>query len=341
MPAVLRRRALSLTAGAMVAATALVGCSSSPGNPGDGAAASETRTVTSEAGTTEVPVNPQQIVALDEPAALNMLSIGITPDVVFDSWRTTVPRAVLTEEGVEIVSTTEFYPDLEEVAALEPDLIVATAAEGFTESAPDYGSVAPVIGALYAAPSEEIIAAYGEYFEREDEAAAVANALAALTEEVAASQPAEPLSLSVLMSWAQDNMPLFMDSENSLHDSIRRAGFTRPAPQDAVLEDGSALGGWTPFSPEDLAEHDADVVAVAVALQYNLEGITEMPLYPSLQAVRDDRAVVVDGDLWSSGAAFYGYWVLRDLQAILAGDAPGTESDGRQRWADFRDAVGI
>ena len=38
------------------------------------------------------------------------------------------------------------------------------------------------------------------------------------------------------------------------------------------------------------------MLAIAVAAQYNLEGITEMPLYPSLAAVTNDRSLVVDGD---------------------------------------------
>lgn len=323
----------------MTAALALTACAPNSGSsaaPADG----PTRTVTSEAGETKIPIDPKVIVALDEPAALNLISIGITPDVVFDSWRTTVPRQILDAEGVKVVSTTAFYPEMEEVAALKPDLIVGTAAEGFTSAAPDYGSIAPLIGGLYTAPSEEIIRAYGGYFEREEQAEAVATALTSLTAEVAASQAETPLKLSVLMSWAQDNMPMYMDETNSLHESISVAGFTRPALQDTVPATGSAFGGWTMFSPETLLEQDADVLAVAVAAQYNLEGITGLPLYSSLSAPQQGRSVVVDGDLWSGGAAFYGYWVLRDLAGLASSASePGTVDDASARWADYLAAI--
>ncbi len=339
MPTHVRRRALPLLALTASAALLLSACSS---DSGDAPTGTETRTVTSEVGESTIPVDPQMIVALDEPAALNMLSIGITPDVVFDSWRTTVPKAILESAGIEMATTSSFYPELEEVAAFEPDLIVGTAAEGFAESGPAYASIAPLIGALYAeADGSQIIEAYGEYFDRPAEAARVSDALDALAEEAAAAQPAGETSISVLMSWAQDNMPLYMDAANSLHGTIAAAGFTRPPLQDEVPAEGSAFGGWTVFSPEQLPAQDADVLAIAVAAQYNLEGITEMPLYPSLAAVTNDRSLVVDGDLWSGGAAFYTYWVLRDLATIAASDdAPGTVDDGAERWNDYLTAIG-
>ena len=336
MSRILRSRALPLAALAAVSLL-LTSCAG-------GAAAeegTETRTVTSEAGESQVPVDPQRIVALDEASALNLLSIGVTPDVVFDSWRTTVPKQILESEGIEFATTSSFYPELEEVAALEPDLIVATYAEGMSSGGPTYSEIAPVIGGLYDnASGQEIALAYGEYFDRADEAEAVVAALDALTEEVAASQPEDGVSLSALMSWAQDNMPLYMDEANTLHDAIADAGFTRPALQDEIPSGGSAFGGWSPFSAEELTGQDADVLAVAVAAQYNLEGITDLPLYDSLGAVERDRSVVVDGDFWSGGSAFYTYWVLNDLRTFTGDDpAPGDAASADARWSDYRAAI--
>lgn len=329
---------LASFAASVTAIAVLAGCSqASTEKP---AASGETREITSEMGKVEVPVDAKRIVALDEPAALNLLSIGITPVAVYDSWSTTVPKQILEDEGIEIHSTSTWYPELEEVAELDPDLIVGSAAEGFAQSAPDYSSVAPLVAGLYAGTGQEIIEAYGEYFDRAEQAEAVAKVLDEMGEANAQAQDAEPKSLSVLMSWAQDNMPLYMDNTNSLHGALASSGFTRPELQDAVPEEGSAFGGWTPFSPEQLPEHDADVLAVAVAAQYNLDGITDLPLYEKLGAVTNDHSVVVDGDLWSGGAAFYTYWVLADL-ATFADDsfAPGTEKDAADRWAAFIEAA--
>ncbi|MGO2660236.1 MAG: ABC transporter substrate-binding protein [Mycetocola reblochoni] len=341
VPAAPRHRALPLSVVVVAAVTVLTGCSGTAASSPATATTAGTRTIVSESGTAEIPVEPERIVALDEPSALNLLSIGITPDVVFDSWRTAAPRAVLEAEGIEIASTTSFYPELEEVAAHEPDLIVGTAAEGFT-AGPDYASIAPLVGGLYnEADGQQIITAYGEYFDRADEAARVSDVLDTLAQRAADEQDGDGTSLSVVMSYAQENMPLHMDGANSLHGTIADAGFARPALQDEVPADGSAFGGWTVFSPEKLAEQNADVLAVAVAAQYNREGITDMPLYPSLTAVEDGRSLAVDGDLWSGGAAFSTYWVLRDLVSIASGqDEPGVVGDDGQRWNDFATAIG-
>lgn len=336
MPTLPRRGALAASA-ALLTAALLAGCSAGPS--ADSAGDADTRTITSEAGETAIPADPQMIVALDEPAALNMMSVGVQPDVVFASWRTTVPRAIIEAAGITVVDTTEFYPDAEEVAAHEPDLIVGTWADGWSQSAPDYGEIAPMIGGLYAAPGSDIVEAYGEYFDREDEAAGVVAALDAATQTAADAQPDDGTSLSVLMSFGGD-MTMFMDGDNSLHGSISDAGFTRPASQDASPEGGTKFGGWTAFSPEQLAAEDADVLAVAVGLQYSLEGITELPLYSSLEAVKQQHSVVVDGDLWSGGAAFYTYWVLRDLEQFANGElTPGTADDAAARWADYTAAI--
>lgn len=327
------RRGRLATAALLITAALLAGCSSAPGKTADAAAA--TRTITSEAGETTIPTEPKMLVALDEPAALNLMSIGIKPDAVFASWRTTVPREIIEAAGVKVVDTTEFYPAAEEVAALEPDLIVGTWANGWSQSAPAYDEIAPMIGGLYSAPGDKIVEAYGEYFDRAAEAQGVVAALQSATQDAAAAQPTGGTSLSVLMSFGGD-MPLYMDADNSLFGSIEAAGFTRPKLQTEHPEGGSAFGGWSAFSPEQLPDHDAQVLAVAVAKQYSLEGITELPLYASLDAVKQQHSVVVDGDLWSGGAAFYTYWALRDLGDFAAGKlAPGTSADAAARWADF------
>lgn len=340
MSASLRRRVLPLSALALTASMLLTSCSG--GGSGEPASNVETRTVVSELGEVEVPVDPQMIVALDEPAALNMLSIGIEPDVVFASWRTTAPRAIIEAAGIEVRDVVEFFPEAEEVASLEPDLIVGTMAEGMAAMIDPYVEIAPTIGALFDnATGQEIATSFGEYFERPEEAAKVVAAIDAVAEEAAEAQGGEDTSLSAVMSWAADEMPLYMDATNSLTGSIESAGFTRPQPQSEIPEGGSAFGGWSPFSAEQLPEHDADVMVITVNVQYNLEGITGLPLYPSLEAVKNDRSIVVDGDMWSGGSAFYTYWVLRDLASFAAGDYTAlTVDDGERVWSEYLEASG-
>jgi iron complex transport system substrate-binding protein len=122
----LKSRILPFAGLGVAVVLALVGCSAPSGDTdAPGAAAGETRTVTDVVGDeVEIPVDPQRIVALDEPAALNLLAIGITPDVAFQGWKTVVPAELLESRGIEILTTAGYYPELEEVAALDPGLIV-------------------------------------------------------------------------------------------------------------------------------------------------------------------------------------------------------------------------
>lgn len=340
MPTTPFRRRSWIAAGALaLVTTACGGGGSDSGFSNAGAGGAETRTIADLAGEVTVPADPQRVVALDEPAALNLLSIGITPHAAFDAWKTQAPRDVLEAEGVEIVSTGSFFPKPEEVAALEPDLIVVSINQGFLTELPNYDEVAPTVRADLQVPSAEIATNFGRYFDREEEAAAVVAALKATTEDVAAAAP-ETAELSVLISWGADGTPMYMDSSNPLAEPIDAAGFARPDLQAEVLSEPSKYGGWTPFSPETLPDHDAEVVAVAVAAQYPLEGITELPLYDSLDAVGAGRSVQVDGDMWAGGSTFYTYWTLADLLRFAEGDfRGGTTDDAAARWDEFMSLV--
>ncbi len=342
------RRPVGALAAVAAAVVLLSGCASPDASGGDSSAdadtpAATTRTVVDVGGEVEIPTSPDRIVALDEVAALNLLSVGIRPDVVFNSWKTTVPLAVLEAEGIEIVGTTEFFPELEKVAATDPDLIVGSINEAYLERYPDYASIAPTVRAVMqkTADGETVAEAYGRYFDREAEAAAVTAVLDDAAAEVAAAQPADPPTLSAIMAFAPESMVLHIDGDSTLAPVIAAAGFAQPESQKVSPEGGSMYGGWTPFSPEKLAEHDGDALVIAVAAQYPLEGITSLPLYSTLNAVQSGRSIVVDGDMWAGGASFFQYWALQDLSSIAAGeDTAGTAADAAARWTTFLESTG-
>ncbi|MEL6893807.1 MAG: ABC transporter substrate-binding protein, partial [Actinomycetota bacterium] len=83
-----------------------------------------TRTVEHALGVSEIPANPQRIAALSEEFLLaDLLSLGVTPIVSTSNDAEVFPGIdpALTE-GIEIVFTPSF--NLEELAAIEPDLIL-------------------------------------------------------------------------------------------------------------------------------------------------------------------------------------------------------------------------
>ncbi|MFV2175662.1 ABC transporter substrate-binding protein [Actinomadura sp. LOL_016] len=313
---------------------ALAGCSGGDAGAA-GASSNETRTVTDVIGEkVEIPVAPQRIVALDEPATLNLLSLGIKPANAFQAWKTVVPAKLIESLGIETHQTADYYPKLEEVAALRPDLIVFSSDSVESDEVPDYASIAPTLRAPYSVQPTELARAWGEYFGKPERAKAVDEGLTNFAAEIAAEQPDPALSLSALQSYggSGDASLYHMDAGNSLHSVIDGAGFDRPKLQSSRTAGGAEHGGWAPFSPETLSDHDAGIIAIMSSPQYTPKGITGLPLFPSLKG----RAVEVDGDFWSGGSLFYAYWVLCDLQDFVGGDiTPGGAGDITERWKAF------
>lgn len=325
---------------------ALAGCSTaSAGGAGNDPSSGEsgTRTITDVQGKQEIPTNPGRIVAVDENAALNLLSIGITPDVAFDSWNTEVPAKVIEAAGVKVVhvDASTYYPALETVAAQKPDLIVGTDANQGGTQLPDYDKVAPTVHALFTDTWQNVVTAYGKYFDARAKAEQVIAALTDDVEAVKAAQPSDPLSISVLQSYSEGNLLLDMDTTNNLSSVIADAGFTRPAAETEDVDSSKSYGGWSQFSPENLREHDADVMAIADAANYDPKGVTGLAVYPTLNVVKDGNAKTVDGDFWTGGYGFATYWVIADLQSAADGDfTPGTAADATDRWKAFEQEIG-
>jgi iron complex transport system substrate-binding protein len=319
---------------------AVMGCSTSAGDAGaPGALSGGTRTVTDVTGArAELPAAPDRVVALDEPAALNLLATGVRPDVAFQAWKTVVPAGLLKSLGIDVRRTAGYHPKLEEVAALRPDLIVASTSPGRANELPDYKSIAPTLRAVFNAQPTQLAQTWGGYFGRFERAAAIERGLAKFAAEVAGERPDSARSLSALQSYggSGDASLYYMSAENSLHSIIARAGFDRPKLQDSRHAEGGKYGGWVPFSPETLPSHSADIIAVMSSPQYDPEGITGLPLFGSLKG----RAVKVDGDFWSGGSLFYAYWVLRDLRDFSRGDyEPGGAQEAGERWKAFTEMI--
>lgn len=331
MALTLKSRILPLT-GLGVAVVLVLGGCSADGSDATGPASGETRTVTDVAGEeTEIPVDPGKVVALDEPAALNLLAMGITPDVAFQGWKTVVPAELLANLGIEVPTTADYYPKLEEVAALEPGLIVVSATPDAIGELPDYGSIAPTLRAAYTGSVAELAGTWGGYFDEPERAEAIEDALAELSAEIATGQPEPALSLSALSAYSGsgDVGLYYMDASNPLHSVIDDAGFDRPELQDV---EGEKYGGSTPFSPERLAEQDADIITLKSSPQFSPEAVTGLPLFSSLSG----RAVEVDGDFWSGASLFAAYWVLTDLREFIHDEyAAGGSDDATARWEAF------
>ncbi|MEG0440420.1 MAG: iron-siderophore ABC transporter substrate-binding protein, partial [Solibacillus sp.] len=90
-------------------------------------ATSETRVIEHVLGTTQITGTPKKIVTLYQGATDTLVEFGVKPIGVVESWAEQPIYEYLKSdlEGVTIVGL-ETQPNLEEIAALKPDLIIAT-----------------------------------------------------------------------------------------------------------------------------------------------------------------------------------------------------------------------
>jgi iron complex transport system substrate-binding protein len=304
---------------------------------GDDGAASDgavgTRSVETDLGVVEVPVAPERIVALDEYAGMDLLAVGVVPEIVLGTYQSEVGAQILAEAGAEVVPsefTTTF--NVEQVAGLDPDLIVFTSEANDEANTRALGEVAPTVVVPYEVPWRDIVERTAEIVGRDEEAAAVIAATERRIAEVG-DAVGEARTLAVL-----GNTPgfgVFSPSQSApLSQLIDEVGLARPTVEQGPGDQGSAIM----TSEERLGDHDADLVVVLEGSYYDAASVESVPTFRAMPAVRDGRSFVVDGDMWLGPFPFAVHRVLDDLEVLLGGgggDGIGTLDDVADRWAAF------
>ncbi|WP_226354305.1 ABC transporter substrate-binding protein [Pseudonocardia sp. ICBG601] len=123
----MRHNGIRLLTGVLAAcAMLLAGCGSGGGEAQNGSG--ETRVVTDDFGTqVAVPVRPERVVATFFSPMMGLLDLGVTP-VGAAAWQPPLVTSAYADRlaGVPVVTSREGEPELEQIAAQSPDLIVAT-----------------------------------------------------------------------------------------------------------------------------------------------------------------------------------------------------------------------
>lgn len=310
------------------------GCASKVEN--GNASLPETRTVTHDYGMSEVPVDPQRIVATDETAAMALLAVGVVPDVVFTGFGSPIGDALLTRAGAEVIDVPPVgSPPTEDVLTVGPDLVVGSNYGDDTLYRAISGTV-PTVPMPYLAPWQESLAFVADMFDRHEEAESLEATLNEKTEAVRKMVGERSMSLSVLM-YASDILAIATASAPS---SVLAKSVGLDAPELQKVDSAEAASGpWTALSPELMASQDADVVAVLDEGVYSANTVRGTS---GFDEVLGDHAADVNGDMWTAAHPFATYWMLKDLEAIVAGntDRIGTEETAQQRYDSFVSEVG-
>lgn len=287
--------------------------------------ASFPRSVTHPLGTAEVAAPPRRVVALDRSLIDAALSLGVelVGYTTFADPNGALPSyfgEAIDRYGADAVWVGDLLsPNLEAIAALQPDLILTTAVrhEGIYD---ELAAIAPTVAtasagggwkdgfALVAAATGREEVAARLIAEYEDRAAAVGAAIndAADSPTISVIRFAEAIRLYQPVSF----------SGVVLAD----AGLARPESQQD-RDDFIRI-----ISEEELALADADVLVYTVpdndAVADNAAAIQSRPLWSTLTAVQTANAHAVSDDSWMSGVGLYGaHLVLDDLAAIFGVEA--------------------
>jgi iron complex transport system substrate-binding protein len=276
------------------------------------------RTVEHAFGTTQVPADPRRIVVLNQYSLLDyLIAVGVKPVGSSGDPAAGYPFGRWLQgktDGVEMVGGTE-SPNLERIAALRPDLILANPWQ--TDLAPSLNQIAPTVGVplTYAGYEDEfrfVAGLVGRSAQAEEVISRHRSRLEAFKSAMGAARLAST-EVSVARLFPEQ---VRVEGNSYVTTLLAGAGLRRPAGHS---------GEGLRLSPEQLPMIDGDVLFVYSAANAAAEpdnakaraAFEQNPLWANLRAVRNGQVHVVDSFLWAGGGMLWAEAVLDDISGRL------------------------
>ncbi|HWL44261.1 MAG TPA: iron-siderophore ABC transporter substrate-binding protein [Ilumatobacter sp.] len=291
-------------------------------------------TIEHKYGNTTIGAKPERVVSVGFGEHDGLLAIGVEPVAVRD-WYGDMPYATwpwaqdeLGDLTPDVIPSTEL--NFEQIAALQPDLIVGIAS-GMTDT--DYATlsqIAPTIAQPgdyvdYGTPWDVALAIAGRATGHSAEATqAIADAKA----KFAAVRDAHPEweGQNAGVTYIYENLPGGYSSEDVRPRFLAELGLGTPAAYDELAGDQF----WFTVSAEQLPELDADVIIWLVDGEAGQQAVRDLPLRPTLSAFQEGREILADPLLGGAFSHFsplsFDYVIehlVPELELALDGD-PGT-----------------
>ncbi|MDN3556643.1 ABC transporter substrate-binding protein [Halomonas maura] len=260
------------------------------------------RSVANAFGDTHLPAPPRRVVTLYQGATDSAVALGITPVGVVDSWLEPPMYRYLRDAlaGVEHVGL-ETQPNLEKVAWLDPDLVVATRFR-HERVRPLLEKIAPTVATGSVFDFKASLALLAEATGREARAREllrdwderVADFRRRIADTLGGAWPQK----AAVVRFKSDHLRLYSTGfAGSILDEL---GFEQP---DSVQDQG---WGMKLTSEENIPVMNADVIFVLLepddpAIAENYRHWTSHPLWQRLDAVQNRRVFEVDAVNWIMG----------------------------------------
>nr|WP_300311422.1 iron-siderophore ABC transporter substrate-binding protein [Halomonas sp.] len=324
----LARQALAglVLAGLILSELALPGLALSA--TADDARTSDVRTIVNDFGETRIEGTPQRVITLYQGATDTAVALGITPVGVVDSWLEKPMYRYLRPalKDVEHVGL-ETQPNLEKIAWLNPDLIIATRFR-HAQVKPLLDKMAPTVAQRSVFDFKGSLALMGEATGREQQATALLqdweNRIADFRSKIAAKLGDEWPQKAAVVRFKSDHARVYSTGfAGSILDEI---GFLQP---EAFQDQG---WGMKLTSMENIPVMNADVLFILMdesdpAIQANYRRWSSHPLWQQLDAVQHGRVYQPDPVTWLMGGGILAAnAVLDDLYALYDLES-GREND--------------
>lgn len=265
--------------------------------------AEEARVIKHAMGETKITGTPKKVVTLFQGATDVVVSLGVTPTAVVESWVQQPVYEYLRAdlEGVPVIGQ-EPQPNLEEIHKLQPDLILATKIR-HEEIYDQLSQIAPTVVTETLYDWKETLAMTGEAMNMQDKSAQLLAdweaRVADFKEKMGDRLPIE----ATITNFRADQVRIFyMGYAGKI---LKELGFSRPEGHDDDSTWGVILA-----SKESIPDMNADLIfnfnsgTETEAIQKNYEDWTKSKLWANLDAVKNGQLVQVDEVAWNSAGGY-------------------------------------
>jgi iron complex transport system substrate-binding protein len=292
------RRRLGLVAVALALASSACGTSGdSPAATGDlGGGGTETTETTGTTGTTETTGSDEtdpdgrlgRIVSISPTATEILFAIGAGDQVVaVDSFSYFPPEAPVTDLSA-------FEPNLEAIAAFDPDLVVLSYDPGDIVSGLETAGI-EVLLQPPAADLDEVYAQIADLGMATGQIDGAADLVAGMRADIAELVAAAPDSDEPLRIYHEIDETFYSASSASFI-----GGLYRLLGVENIADDADTDGfGFPQLSPEYILEADPQLIIIPDQVSYTAADVAERPGWGVLSAVQNDAIVVADADIAS------------------------------------------
>lgn len=279
----------------VLVATLVAGCQSDSGDRADGSASTDT-SITTKFGPVTPPKDPQRVVALGWGDAETALALGVQPVGAAD-WLAFGGSGVgpwadgLYKKPPKILGTLEL--SYEDVAALNPDLILDTKASGDQKRYQQLSKIAPTVGVPkggdnYATTMDDQVTMIGKALDRADRASEL---LGDVHDQFAATAAKYPQLKGKTVTVAANSINGWGAYINTT-DRVRfmtDLGLRNSPAVDAAEPDGFSVE----VSEENLDLLDADLLVV-MPIGTSADQIEKNKLFKQVPAVKEGHYVILD-----------------------------------------------